>query len=884
MSDSDRRLVEQCRSLGVSASDALAWFGTNADKVGQDRASLERKFRKVAVTAQRLAQAAERPMCVGVFGPSQVGKSYLISALARSGTAPLVAEFDGVPEGHDFVRDINPEGGEESTGLVTRFTMKRQQTPPGFPVVLRLLSETDIVKILTNTYLSDLDRTDEPELTVEEIQQAFERARKSAQSSPVDTLTVDDIYDLREYLDKYFKTVSPLAGPLASSYWRELEKLAPLLPDGERARLFSFLWGKHEPFTKIYAEMYAALKALGFPGEAYAEMAALSPGTRVDSIIDVRTLFKLGSGTDGTVKVKGLAGGEANLPRAALTALVAELRIVVREKPWDFFDHTDLLDFPGARSRENDRPDKIFKKEDGVANLFLRGKVAYLYERYCAELELTSMLLCVAPSNQEVRVLPKLVNDWIELTHGATSQARAAQETALFVVLTKFDMQFEEKAGEGDPSQRFTTRMNVSLTEFFGRTHEWVGEWQPGRPFTNCFWMRNPNFLAKSLLRYDKAGKELGLLESEVDRIGDFRDAHMGNDLIQKHFSDPERAWEEAFRLNDGGITYLAESLAPVCNPDIKRRQVLARFEEQRAEALEALSRFHVSGDKEEERIKRRGQAIETLKELQRCVKRDQFGQFISQLTASERALADLYFRIANDTGAEDSAEPIPEQADDDDDLLGDILQDDEVRTEITAGPSAPRTPRDRAAIYAEQVVATWIEDMRSFSENQAGLQRLQISPAAMGNIVSELSEGERRLKIGGRVASRVREMNEYRQTPKQAKWKSAMVAAVELNRFINDLGFGDVPLDKRPTVGRSEESRRPIFAPRQPFSGLPPLGDSPADVDRTFAQDWMAAFIKFVEDNAVGEDGQQVNDEQNIALGALIGRIKGDHEVREST
>ena len=57
----------------------------------------------------------------------------------------------------DFVRDINPEGGQEATGLVTRFTLRPPSTIPGHPVALRLLSQTDVVKIFGNTFLEDFD-------------------------------------------------------------------------------------------------------------------------------------------------------------------------------------------------------------------------------------------------------------------------------------------------------------------------------------------------------------------------------------------------------------------------------------------------------------------------------------------------------------------------------------------------------------------------------------------------------------------------------------------------------------------------------------------------------------------------------------------------------
>ena len=86
--------------------------------------------------------AIDRPMCVGVFGPSQAGKSYLVSVLAGTASAPLMARFGDLGRDVDFIREINPGGDRESTGLVTRFSVRQEPSPPGAPVVLRMLSES----------------------------------------------------------------------------------------------------------------------------------------------------------------------------------------------------------------------------------------------------------------------------------------------------------------------------------------------------------------------------------------------------------------------------------------------------------------------------------------------------------------------------------------------------------------------------------------------------------------------------------------------------------------------------------------------------------------------------------------------------------------------
>ena len=142
MDAANEKVAERCRATSQVAQKAIDWFNDNSDKVRQELPTLTREFRKLALQARKYEAAAHRPMCVGVFGPSQAGKSYLISALARRGTNPLMAVFDSHPEGIDFVKEINPEGGQEATGLVTRFSIRPVQAPAGAPVALRLLSQT----------------------------------------------------------------------------------------------------------------------------------------------------------------------------------------------------------------------------------------------------------------------------------------------------------------------------------------------------------------------------------------------------------------------------------------------------------------------------------------------------------------------------------------------------------------------------------------------------------------------------------------------------------------------------------------------------------------------------------------------------------------------
>ncbi len=89
------QLSARCRELEQVGNGFLSWIDEHPDRVGQEKAGLTKEFRRLTAQARRLDQAVQRPMCAGVFGPSQSGKSYLISALARKGNAPLLADFAG---------------------------------------------------------------------------------------------------------------------------------------------------------------------------------------------------------------------------------------------------------------------------------------------------------------------------------------------------------------------------------------------------------------------------------------------------------------------------------------------------------------------------------------------------------------------------------------------------------------------------------------------------------------------------------------------------------------------------------------------------------------------------------------------------------------------
>lgn len=866
----EERLTGRARATAEAAQRALQWFNdeANAGSVGQEQRALNREFRRFATAARKLEQAVARPMCVGVFGPSQAGKSYLVSVLARPGEKPLIADFDG--EGIDFIGQINPEGGKESTGLVTRFSLTRQAHPPGFPVCLRLLSEADVIKIIANTFFLDGDLTEEAVPSPEDIEAALKSARAAA-GSEVPGLGEDEVYDIQEYVEKHFRG-SEQARAL-QPFWEEAAQLAPRLQPEGRGALLAILWGGHEPFTRLYRLLAEALARLGHPADAFAPLDALIP--RDESIIDVATLEGLGAAGGAMLKVAPPAGAPVELPRPVVTAITAELRIVMREPPRPFFEHTDLLDFPGARSRQPLALGRYFaQNENALKETFLRGKVAYLFDRYVAEQELTSMLLCIGYGNQEVTTLPNMIAEWIATTHGATPEERARRRCVFFLVLTMFDMMFGEKAGstDADPGNRFATRMEASLLGFFGKAHEWPRQWTPAQAFTNCVWLRNPNFKAETIIEYD-GGLERTIRADKQERIAELRAGYLAVPEVRAHFREPERAFDEALRLNDGGIDYLASLLEPMCEPGIKYEQLDERLSKVRQDMLERVKRFHVSDDVEIRLEERRQVAHRVVDGLYEAADYGRFGAVLESLQIEPGGLGDAMYRAENqpdanvrivaapaNAGAGDRPRPRPRPGSP---AGNGAAPAQEVREDR---PQALTRPQ----FLADVALRHWIGQLRAAAEADDLEHRLKVPAGDFGELAAELMAGIRRLGLGARVARAIADAS-YIDKGETAVARPALLACRMINGYVSHLGFDGLPLEQRPVVEAGDGTSRPVFRPRGIAHDARAIGPEPVPFGEDFVADWVFAFFRLVEDNASSQDGLQVDVEQNARIGAVV-------------
>jgi len=857
-------VVARVNEVVQAAREGAAWLNDNRVTAQLRDDTLAQSFRRLARRGNRLRIAAARPTCVAVFGASQAGKSYLVSSLATPPGRTLMATYGEQTLG--FLRDMNPQGDKEATGLVTRFTTKPIVAPAQSPVPLRLLSQIDLVKILANAFLEDFKLETLEPMDGAVVAALFDRLDAAAGPAPQGGMTIDDIEEMREYFSLHFRS-HPMLQELGSAYWVRAADIVPRLSPSLRIEAYAPLWNGTAVFTQLAARLTGCLESLGFPDIAFCGLDALMP--REQGVLNADTVFAVLEGGRGAVRVFGAGGISATIDRTLLAALIAELTFPLAEKPRDFLDHTDLLDFPGARSREIIESLAVLEKPGLVGRLFLRGKVAYLYQRYNAEQEIAAMLLCVGASNQDVQTLPKMIADWINQTIGATPAARARQRNSLFLVLTKFDTEFVEKQGEDVASgQRWTTRLQASLLNFFGKAYDWPINWADGRPFSNCFWLRSTGVKFNAVFNYIE-GTTDGASATEVlapgvdSFLAPRRVAYLANPSIQAHFTDPARAWTEAMRPGDGGIGYLAERLRPICEPTLKAEQISGRIEELAADVEARLRPHFHDGDLAAELERTRIRAREMLRDLLACAKMQRFAALLRALQVTTDQITSVYWRLQSEPvdvptpiGAASGAEDYGD--------LGDLINESEA--------DQPAAARDRHERLAELALEDWVRGMQNFAESSdaEGIFRLTRERAQI--LVGEIVRAARRLDLRAKATAALHRHASFQNRSAASGQKSVIVLEQTINEFVHMLGFDALPPDQRP---RTPNGSRLIFAPRPAIQGLPPIGPQPTPYDSRFHVDWMTAIARTMEDNVQDAASGRIDVEQNARLGRILRRLE---------
>ncbi len=377
--------MDHLRNLEKAIDSAIDWLENraSAELIGPDNLNdVKKRIRRISWNTTKLKQSENKNSSVAVYGPSQAGKSFLVSVLAKPTDTPLIANFPGKDNQLNYIRDINPAGDTESTGIVTRFSSRGYVADSSHPIRLKLLLETDLVCILMNSFFLDIDHGTAEDLSPEDLKDHISQVQTSSIEGSVDHLGIKDFWEIEDYIREKFINFS--YAKTLINFCENIGEAALKLGLEERAKLYSLFWGKLEFYDNLFLELAKDLESLKFAENVDAPVSALHP--KADSIIDVKELSNLLSNITTSIGVKVNENHFVSIKRQNLTALTAELWVPMKKVPHSFLNFTDLLDFPGARNRFTRDASEIDLENrenlTAVADMFLRGKVAFLFDRY----------------------------------------------------------------------------------------------------------------------------------------------------------------------------------------------------------------------------------------------------------------------------------------------------------------------------------------------------------------------------------------------------------------------------------------------------------------------------------------------------------------------
>ncbi|AZC34186.1 virulence factor SrfC family protein [Pseudomonas chlororaphis] len=875
------------------AGQALEWISQtrgNAPRLDGEADNLNLRLHRARNLAHSLGRVACTPMTIGFFGLSQAGKSYLISALAAGQNGKLETELGS--KRLDFIEHINPVGGgKEATGLVTRFSRRAKPSEdPQFPVELKLFNEIELAKILANSWFKDFDlERISYEIDEERIQRVL-KPFEGRETGPLQPgVSADDLVSLWDYLRDNFRNS---VKKLEHLYWPKALQLAPRLNFQERAELFSILWGEQRELVRAYQQLAGALHKLGLPETVFAPLHALvrfenDAYSQRDSIMNVDILERFATPQDLPIEVRPQIDGRLHnsqgIPVAQLAALTAEMIFRLIEAPSDeIVDHVDLLDFPGYRGRKklheiaNSSDPDSSTKDNSVSQLILRGKVAYLFERYTDNQEMNALVVCTGSTKQsDVNDVGPVLTRWIEKTQGGDAATRAKRETGLIWALTMLDLRVSTslKLTPAQYDESWDGMIKLTMLERFGSL-PWMNDWA-GAPFQNTFLVRKPRMDA-AFIKQDSSGAETGINPDYQDRLNELGQSFASNELVCKHIKAPGKAWQAMLKEDDGGISHFSSSFSGVANTEFK----LQRIREQLSECIESLTVhglstwYHADGDGAAAAKKAQAQMILTQLGRRPAV----LGELINHLDVPSEEIRDLYLSgvyesdevQASDEPATPASSPSLYGDDGGFDFadFGDDL--DSSPAHVSADIKAPEAQSNEHR-FAKAAFTAWIAHLRELPTRQSLLNLLGLEKAVIEATVDELVTAGHRQDLPGQLSRAVLKRAQSGARRDQLVERQVLEVQRVLRDFVSWFGYIQKPVTERPNSRAG--AKAPLFSfytdvgPGQ----VPVLPAQPANQAQLFLGDWLSGLAYITLDNAGHGAGREITPEQNEKLGRVL-------------
>lgn len=676
---------------------AIAWIKKNRPN------EYENKFIDLVEERRKLrmiADAAESNPAIAAYGVSQVGKSYLMNCLLQKNGQPFLLEANG--KKYEFVEEMNPKTkNTEATGVVTRFTSfsnNPERYSEQYPILMRCLSVTDVIQILCDGYYNDVrDYTScsEAEIMVK-AEELYEKYKKMP-VIPGSPIQPDDMLTMMSYFKQHINNAQVF---LHTGFFKTISLIVDRIPATDWLEVFSNLWNQSKYQTKLFTKMVGTLAKFKYAKYVYlTPQALLHEGTNANTVMSVQCLNQLFDATPQYVTDVYLRDGDTytcleRLSKSEVCAVCAEIIIKIGpdylnntgryfldsmdnssrskftsdEVKMSILEHNDMLDFPGARSRIKETLETL-NSDLLLTNVFLRGKVAFLFNKYNESKKINILLYCHHGEKNEVTDIPLLLSNWIMNNVGETMEKRSrtialtSNISPLFYIGTKFNIDMQEDAGGelGNNDNSLRERWNARFTKVLykecfnvdgsvdAEKRKIFTNWtRSGENFQNSYILRDFKYSSSRASKlYENENMPSARMTIPAEYYKRMRETFIESEHVRQFFADPALSWDVCSSMNNDGALFIIANLSKIADTMANARTV--QFKEVctqcKKRVLECIKNYFVTDDTTEILKSNIRKANDIFRELEfTCQSQpDFFGHMLNALQFTE---AESYSRI----------------------------------------------------------------------------------------------------------------------------------------------------------------------------------------------------------------------------------------------
>lgn len=607
--EQEKKTKDKVEKTIVSLKKAIDWED-NVDE--SKRYTYHRNLIDIQRELENLSFALSENRSIAAFGESQMGKSYLVSAMLSEPGTPFMVKNGN--ERYNFIDEINPSAPNstiEATGVVTRFTTNKKDgvVPEGY-LKVRMLSVTDIVLVLAEAYYNQVVREireyDKTKFINDRIKSVSLNSNVNSLLTEVDVSYIEDYIrtsTIRENCDHIF----------GSDFFQFLMRNVNNISNETLLSLLTLIWNENEDFNRLFYDIIRTYQELNYQPICFVDFKSVL--RKYGTLLDVARLDEMYP-EPGSTKVKDFIadatvklshnGSERTIKKSFLSALIAELNIEVGSdndlSGREFLNKLDILDFPGLKPKQT-RNENELSKGLNLATVFRRGKVTYLFNKYSRAKRISALLFCHNNNDSKDCTMGSVIQDWVSNNVGKTPIDRKTYVdniggSPLFVVSTWFnkDLDYNNESVDADLNERwdrrFKTVLSKDVLQSLGKPDHWFNNWTTTeKKFSTIFMLRDFKYSKAIFAGYDPDKKtEEGnaiIHEKFPNYLQQLKASFIQNDFVREHFRNPSTSWDESATLKNDGTKPIMHELNRIA-PQMLSAQLM-KFEKDCADLVEKL-------------------------------------------------------------------------------------------------------------------------------------------------------------------------------------------------------------------------------------------------------------------------------------------------------